>query len=248
MQEPADKPETRQPVRLSVVDREAEGIDAFPRRMTRRGVISRDRIIDAGLDLLAEGGYAALSIGNVTKRAEVSAASLYHHFGDKAGLCAALVEESIVRTIRLFADYMLDKEDPAEKLSSYITATLEIGRERRDDAISVLLAMTQASNESEEVARAVQEARARAWRFAAGEFSDRLGIEDGMLLSHLQFAFASYISQVAQSSTSKDDAKAIFKSFYRVMYITAAALRPEFMNDPEFRRVLSDVSKDRPTV
>jgi AcrR family transcriptional regulator len=49
--------------------------------------------IQAGLELLAEGGAAALDLRKVARRAGVSHAALYRHFVDKQALVAAINEE-----------------------------------------------------------------------------------------------------------------------------------------------------------
>lgn len=203
------------------------------RRLTRRGVISRDRITEEALALLAEGGYPAVSIAAVCKRAEVSPASLYHHFGDKAGLLAAMIERSITDTLRGFVEIMSDHDRPLDRLAAFVRATREVGRERTN-VISVLSALAQASGETPEIAVAVEQARTRAWRFSAAEWTENLGVDDGLFFTHITFAFASYIDHVGRSSTTRDDARALYKSYERALLITLAAARPDYMKDPEF--------------
>lgn len=49
-----------------------------------------ERILDAAASLLNEEGHAALTTRSVCDRAGVAAPTLYHHFGDKAGLLRSL--------------------------------------------------------------------------------------------------------------------------------------------------------------
>lgn len=51
------------------------------------------RILDAARELVAEGGAAQLSMGDVAARAGVSKALVHYHFTDKDSLVSALVEE-----------------------------------------------------------------------------------------------------------------------------------------------------------
>lgn len=51
------------------------------------------RILDAARDLVAQGGAAQLSMGDVAARAGVSKALVHYHFTDKDSLVSALVEE-----------------------------------------------------------------------------------------------------------------------------------------------------------
>lgn len=53
----------------------------------------RNALIQAGLDLLAEGGARELDLRKVARRAGVSHAAPYRHFADKQALIAAITEE-----------------------------------------------------------------------------------------------------------------------------------------------------------
>src|SRR5260221_13429070 len=53
----------------------------------------RNALIQAGLELLAEGGASALDLRKVARKAEVSHAAPYRHFADKQALIAAITEE-----------------------------------------------------------------------------------------------------------------------------------------------------------
>jgi len=53
---------------------------------------TRDRILDAALDLFATQGYAATSMRQIAAAVGIRAPSLYNHFGGKAALLAALIE------------------------------------------------------------------------------------------------------------------------------------------------------------
>lgn len=240
--------ETRQ-ARLAAATTELPAAaNDLPRRVTQRGALSRDRIIDAALELLAEGGYAALSISAICKRSGVSAASLYHHFGDKAGLLTAMIEESMRATARRFVEAASAQDRLLERVQAFFDVTREIGRDRRNDAIAVLLTLADARFDAPKIALAIADARARAWRLAAAEFNDAFAVEDGMFFTHLQFAFASYITHVRQSSSDKTDMRAMFRSYQRLMIIALAAMRPELAHDPAFAAALAEASRQRPAL
>ena len=60
-----------------------------PTDLTRaRLAAARERIVDAALDQLAEGGYASASVVNVARRAGVATGTVYRHFPSKADLFA----------------------------------------------------------------------------------------------------------------------------------------------------------------
>ncbi|MGH3521781.1 MAG: TetR family transcriptional regulator, partial [Mycobacterium sp.] len=75
-------------------------------------VATRDRIIDAAMELFSEHGYRATSITRIEQAAGLSpgAGGIYHHFPSKEALLTAGVERQLSRLAalrdirRLFAD------------------------------------------------------------------------------------------------------------------------------------------------
>src|SRR6266702_8384163 len=57
----------------------------------------RNALIEAGLELLSEGGASALDLRKVARKAGVSHAAPYRHFADKQSLIAAINEEGFHR-------------------------------------------------------------------------------------------------------------------------------------------------------
>ncbi|MFT7838923.1 TetR/AcrR family transcriptional regulator [Saccharothrix sp. BKS2] len=63
------------------------------------GPTSRQAVLDAALELVAEGGLGAVTISALTARSGVSNGSVYHHFGSRAGLFAVLYGESFAHCV-----------------------------------------------------------------------------------------------------------------------------------------------------
>ena len=85
---------------------------ASPREERARA--TRDALVDAGLDLFAERGYAGVGTEEIVARAKVTRGALYHHFEDKRDLFRAVherVEEDLVERI---ASQIGGIEDPWE--------------------------------------------------------------------------------------------------------------------------------------
>ena len=61
------------------------------RRLTPAQASRRARLVDAAYELASEGGYSAVTIDAVCKRAEVARGTVYHHFGSKDHLIAAAI-------------------------------------------------------------------------------------------------------------------------------------------------------------
>lgn len=56
--------------------------------------LSRDRILDAALELLAEGGLGGLTMRALARRLRIDPMAMYHYFADKDALLAAAAERS----------------------------------------------------------------------------------------------------------------------------------------------------------
>lgn len=78
---------------------------------TRRRLVNRDRILDAALDLAAEGSTA--DVDDVARRAGVSVRSVYNHFPTVRALVAGMYERGAERLRPLLA-YLPDPTDPFE--------------------------------------------------------------------------------------------------------------------------------------
>jgi TetR/AcrR family transcriptional repressor of nem operon len=63
-----------------------------PRPLTRKGLQTRQRIVDAAADLIFRQGVAHTTIEDVRAAADVSSSQLYHYFEDKPALVRAVVD------------------------------------------------------------------------------------------------------------------------------------------------------------
>jgi AcrR family transcriptional regulator len=62
----------------------------------RAGAAERRRaILEGALEAFTSKGFAAATVGDVRRLSGASVGSIYHHFGDKEGLAAALYLEGI---------------------------------------------------------------------------------------------------------------------------------------------------------
>ena len=59
-----------------------------------QGAASRERILQAALELLGKRGYAATSVSAICERAGVAKTALYWHFGSKEGLLLTLLKRT----------------------------------------------------------------------------------------------------------------------------------------------------------
>ena len=83
-----------------------------PRTEARR-VATRERIVLAARDQVAEGGYASASVLTVAARAGVATGSVYRHFASKAELFAEVFRRSSQPELDLVRELTADRSVPA---------------------------------------------------------------------------------------------------------------------------------------
>ena len=67
-----------------------------PSRQQRRTEHTRARLLDAALQLFLEHGYDAVSIGQITERADLGAGTYYLHFRDKRSIYEGVVRRELL--------------------------------------------------------------------------------------------------------------------------------------------------------
>src|SRR5580693_383233 len=58
-----------------------------------RSEATRQKILNAAMDLFSEVGYAAAGLGEIIERAGMTKGALYHHFDSKEALATAIIEQ-----------------------------------------------------------------------------------------------------------------------------------------------------------
>ena len=94
--------------------------DAGPGRSTDRPRLSRERICDAGRAQIEAVGLEALSLREVARSLDVTAAALYAHVDGKAGLVAAVAESAFGGLAERFGE--IDEVDPVERIRAQCRA------------------------------------------------------------------------------------------------------------------------------
>jgi AcrR family transcriptional regulator len=82
-------------------------------RTEARKALTRERILAAALDLLAEGGYASAGVQAVAARAGVATGSLYRHFESKDDLFTEVFRRAAARELAAVQDVARDDGRPA---------------------------------------------------------------------------------------------------------------------------------------
>lgn len=84
----------------------------------RTSAASRERILEAALELICEEGYSGATMAKVAKRAELPVGSVYWHFENKDLLLAALIEASFDSWHQQVATY--NRPRPGESFDEHI--------------------------------------------------------------------------------------------------------------------------------
>ncbi len=76
---------------------------------------TRERIVDAALDQLAEGGYSSASVQAVARRAGVATGSVYRHFPSKSDLFAEVFRRASQRELDVVSELAADDGRPVHE-------------------------------------------------------------------------------------------------------------------------------------
>ncbi|MEZ5680073.1 MAG: TetR/AcrR family transcriptional regulator [Erythrobacter sp.] len=82
---------------------------------------ARDKLLEAGVKLIRQQGYAATSVGELCEEAGVTKGAFFHHFESKEALGAELARYWSTSTSGFFSDAPYRQiEDPLERILGYL--------------------------------------------------------------------------------------------------------------------------------
>jgi AcrR family transcriptional regulator len=111
---------------MSTEDQPLRVLPRGPHSLTREQVAEsqRARLIDAFTELLAEGGYAAVTIAQLARRAGVARGAFYEHFADKEACLFAAYDEFAARLIGAMTENLGDDTGWEEFIENALTGYL----------------------------------------------------------------------------------------------------------------------------
>ncbi len=142
--------------------------------MVVRGQLSRELIVAAAHDIVANEGLDALSLRRVAKELGVTAPALYGHVHYKADLLRALAELEMARLLRAFE--RIDATDPLERVRLQARAYIE--QALADPALFEVMFLTRPDWANQPT---VEELPAATQAFAAGAAAIEAAIAAGQL-------------------------------------------------------------------
>lgn len=148
-------------------------------RPNRRGVRSRDDVLDAAQRLMAEHGYEAATLAAIAQASRIPSSSLYHYFGSKSGVLLAVIERGAAR---FFEDLRLPTSRQGTSMEHLETAAAILSRslERHPDFLRLLLvlAMQPASATDGDIAPVVGRIRSVAAAGLRAQIALAYGLDD----------------------------------------------------------------------
>ncbi|MES9608408.1 TetR family transcriptional regulator C-terminal domain-containing protein [Actinomadura sp. NPDC048032] len=97
-----------------------------PRASTPRGRARREQLVGIGLDLLAEGGWAALTARAVADRARIRPGLLHHYFNGLPGLHVAVAQRASETIVDPVVDALVAAPDTAAALRALRERVLDV--------------------------------------------------------------------------------------------------------------------------
>jgi AcrR family transcriptional regulator len=173
----------------------------------RRGVKSRELVLDAAERVMAEHGYDGTSVARVVEEAGIPLSSVYHYFGSKNGILLAVMERGAER---FFAELPL----PSERLGSSrqhverMASTLidALGRHPNFLRLLIVFATQPPAAGSGEVREVVSRVRATALRLLRQQLALAYGDdpEDPAVAQLARFALAAIDGAFVASQTDEN--------------------------------------------
>ena len=145
-------------------------------RPNRRGVQSRERVLDAAERVMSEEGFEAATIARVVEVSGIPLSSVYHYYGSKERILLAVMERGALR-------FHADLGDADERVGSavehlqFVTTTVARTLERHPDFLRLLIgfAAQPPRGEGSEVHAVVDRVRAIALRALRKQIALALG-------------------------------------------------------------------------
>jgi len=87
---------------------------------------SRDKILDAALELFAENGFHNTSVAQISKKAGISKGLLYNYFESKDDLLNVLIHDALEHIDRVIDERLLNEKDPRKQLELIIRSSFDV--------------------------------------------------------------------------------------------------------------------------
>jgi len=121
-----------------------------------QGARSREALLDAAIELIADGGYTATGVDAIARRSGVVKSALYWHFGSKDGLLIAALERTAREWVGEFETSIIVNAEPGQRLENMLQHVRNLFYERPERVRLILSALIERGPENEEVREGVE--------------------------------------------------------------------------------------------
>jgi AcrR family transcriptional regulator len=189
-----------------------------PPTPTPRGDATRERLLEAAVELLETGGYAAASVASISARARVATGALYRHFPSKAELIAEVFRAVAERELTELYEASARPGTAVEKLNAVVRCFASSALENRRLAWVLVYEPVDPLIDAERLAHRqdYRERLAGLLRIAieAGEIPDQdADLTSASLIGAISEALVSPLSPVPGEGVSDKDVVAALSAF-----------------------------------
>ena len=128
---------------------------ATTQQKLEQGRRSREALLSAAIELIADGGYNATGVDAIARRSGVMKSALYWHFGSKEGLLVAALERSAAEWVAELEQSMVPDAAPGARLRDLVDRVQGLFVERPDRIRLLMSALIERGDSNEEVRKGV---------------------------------------------------------------------------------------------
>ena len=120
-----------------------------------QGARSREALLDAAIELIADGGYTATGVDSIARRSGVVKSALYWHFGSKDGLLVAALERTAREWVSELEALVVVNAEPEQRLENLLQNVRNLFLDRPDRVRLIMSALIERGPENPEVRQGV---------------------------------------------------------------------------------------------
>ncbi len=106
----------------------------------RRGLRSRELVLDAAERVMADHGFEAATLAHVVEESGVPMSSVYHYYGSKSGILLAVMERGAARFFAELDEARVPRGEPEEHIAGFIAETIR-ALDRNPNFLRLLIAL-----------------------------------------------------------------------------------------------------------
>jgi len=141
----------------------------------RRGVRSRELVLDAAERVMAEHGFEAATLARVVAEAGIPMSSVYHYFGSKDGILLAVMERGAGRFFADLPDLTRRPGRPAQHLARVVSAVVGTLQRHPDFLRLLIVFAAQPPADDGEIQAVIRRIREHALDFLRAQIAAAFG-------------------------------------------------------------------------